>query len=980
MAEKDIIVVETNGVNEIEIENESKLCFVKAGETKSLSLKNKNTKKRWVWIAAEYLPYAEVSWGLYSKWGEWKNKKETAPDIPIEIYGIGKQYTFNHSVRIKAASGSNFTKGTIFYVEPFTDEPTLKNGYYIATIDTPKILSAYFAKYKDEFKYPNEDGKSNVYTYKNSIRLYVLTHMIPDYTVKYHNFALFEVDIHDTEGHKVTKTPMQFFQKTKTGVFTVNTLTELNFEIDEAWRKESEHQKGKVKKYFATIKVTIYSNEDAFTGEEVNKIEESFEISANKNPRNRGLLKYTNKFKSVAPNSEEVGFIYTDEDEVISEIGWGRTVNQGIAHAKKYKKTVLEIHDTQCGTVLKNQQTTFDVRYDTMDVILDKYEVSKNNMFAVIGDVNYSSKEAEPCKFTKIQIEHKSRTEPFVLFDEGKKTSAMVDQTNLAFGIVAGDAKETIKITAEGLAIQSYHPDLKAPPICLGITTAKKVRKNGVQNKKVKHRNQEEFMHNGIEDVFNMEKAYLLHPGQNTFSKWSYEGTTGDETIDIRDQGIKYKLLENGIELEVGYLYNKTYDTQVEKILGSKSGEWTNDLIDKAWILRYFLLKDNQAQNYFIPISTCRYPNQIARIQLYPDINWAITFTFGDVDPTHSENWQKGLTEKKQKLIAKHKENLKPFNRNKPLSTTEKKKEEALKKLNISLGIKASYGTDSINLTTDLGKKINDFIYAFAVAKNLIDKVSGNEASKKEQNNLYQKRVNKLASKHGSKWLKKLAKAPITITVHQPSFSVVFAWGRKSLESQTNAAVPIAYDVFLKAAPLLKIEGSLDLITCATFIPVAGQVIKVADIVLNVVGVTPVFKLTAMGSIGVSIVGTVKIDGDTNESKLERKIDADMKLTIEASITVGGGLVGFMFAGGDIKGAFTESTYTASAETGFELDLTSGVTAHKGVYIGAKLDFLGLIAVGKKETKRNKVGGSSEELFRYTIVEKTNFIDKTFYF
>ncbi len=303
-------------------------------------------------------------------------------------------------------------------------------------------------------------------------------------------------------------------------------------------------------------------------------------------------------------------------------------------------------------------------------------------------------------------------------------------------------------------------------------------------------------------------------------------------------------------------------------------------------------------------------------------------------------------------------------------------KKEVLKKINFSLGIAAAYGTNKINLTPDLGKKIHDLIYEFAKAKNLIDSISGNSVSKEKQNSLYKNRIKNL----GGKWMKKLDKLPVTITVYQPSFSAGFAWGRKTLESQTNCNAPITYDVFLKADPLFKMEGSLDLITCATFMPVIGQVIKVVDIVLNVAGIEPVLKLTAMGEIKLSLIGTIKVDGDTNEKKLETKMSAGLKMTIEASITIGDGLVGFMFAGGDIIGTVTKKTYTAYAETGFELNLSTGVTAHKGPYVGVKLEFLGLIAAGKLETKMDEYGGTSEESFKYIIIEKTTFIDKTFYF
>lgn len=37
-------------------------------------------------------------------------------------------------------------------------------------------------------------------------------------------------------------------------------------------------------------------------------------------------------------------------------------------------------------------------------------------------------------------------------------------------------------------------------------------------------------------------------------------------------------------------------------------------------------MSDDLAQTFFLPISTCRYPNQIAKIKVYPDIEWEIAF------------------------------------------------------------------------------------------------------------------------------------------------------------------------------------------------------------------------------------------------------------------------------------------------------------------------------------------------------------------
>ncbi len=639
------IIVETDGVNEIEIGSKATLSVVKVGEKKSLSVAKTATDNdpvKWVWIAAEYLEQAKKMepGQVFDKWGEWRTKNA---DKPINKYGIGKQYVKANAVGTKT-SKKELNEGTIYYFEPFINYPTLDRGNYIATVDKPKILSAYFARYKDEFKYPGESGKSSTFTYKNTIKLYVLGHMLPDYTLGYHNFASFEVDIWDKEGNKVTKEPLKYYQKYHAGKFSVNTMTELDFVIDEAWRDESKHKKDTVKTYYAKIKTTLYSNEDAFTGEEVDKINDKHLITANENPRNNHrYLKFTNKFKSVAPNLDTIGLVYTDEDEAVSQSGWfGRNVDKGKANAKKYTKKSLEEYDTSKGTVLKDQQVSFDVKYDTMDVILDNYEAAKNNMLVVVGDVEYTSKNTDPCKFSSIEISHKSRKDPFVLFDENTPTPAPIDQTNLVFGIVAGDKKEKVTITAKGLAIQNYQDKGLKKPVCYGITTAHKSRKGRLERKKVKHKKEDEFKHNSIEDVFNMKKAYVLYPDRLSPTTNLNQETTGSETIDISGQDIKYTHKDNNVEIEIGYLYNKNYDNRVLNFLAYdasylKSSQFV-EALKNIWVVRYLYkvaIGESVTQSYFIPISTCRYPNQVARIAVYPDMKWVVNLNYNIKEPLY---------------------------------------------------------------------------------------------------------------------------------------------------------------------------------------------------------------------------------------------------------------------------------------------------------------------------------------------------------
>lgn len=343
------------------------------------------------------------------------------------------------------------------------------------------------------------------------------------------------------------------------------------------------------------------------------------------------------------------------------------------------------------------------------------------------------------------------------------------------------------------------------------------------------------------------------------------------------------------------------------------------------------------------------------------------------------------MTESRKSLIKTGKENLdKALNPSNNWQDGVKKNselEKAAKILDLEVSIKCSYDTTTVDLSPGIVQKLEPFLVNVAKAKEFIDNFSGNATPKAEQQKIYNDKKTKLTSKLGQKWANKLAKLPVTITVTQPKFVFGVAWGRKPLETATGYGAPVSTDIMLKASPLFGIEGSLDLITCAGFIPVAGQIITVLELVLTVVGVEPIFKLYASGTIEVSGKGTIHYDDDANNGAIETHTKATMKLGIEASVTAKAGVVGFIFSGGSIEGLIADNTYLVSAETGFTADFGQGINFGRGPYIEASLGFSGLIAKGTKKTQRKGLAGTEKEYFNYVVVDpKPDLIGGTYYF
>ncbi|KQS90067.1 hypothetical protein [Chryseobacterium sp. Leaf394] len=92
---------------------------------------------------------------------------------------------------------------------------------------------------------------------------------------------------------------------------------------------------------------------------------------------------------------------------------------------------------------------------------------------------------------------------------------------------------------------------------------------------------------------------------------------------------IDYKIeSDKEITLKLRYLYNKT---AFESLQGSN--KTLNNAVNLFWVFRYFWFTDRIVQKYFLPISTCRYPNQIAKINVYPDIEWLISLKLSSTIP-----------------------------------------------------------------------------------------------------------------------------------------------------------------------------------------------------------------------------------------------------------------------------------------------------------------------------------------------------------
>lgn len=249
------------------------------------------------------------------------------------------------------------------------------------------------------------------------------------------------------------------------------------------------------------------------------------------------------------------------------------------------------------------------VPFNTFADMMSQFEVQKNNMITYIGDIEYKYKEYDPCGYKKIKIKSEDRQK--YIFDEDVLETKKMDETSEYFEIIAGDSPKDVIISVE---------NLQKPPnyICTGVLLQKD-EKHDQWEKVFQMGNVQpaEHKNNGYQTV--EDKSDSQHQDdRDVYSSTTKTPSKNVAAAQMLQLNVNYfKEGENGIKLKLPFKYNKTV---------AEGTIIQNSALDTLWLFRYFWFTENIAQKYFVPISTCRYPNQIAKIKVYPDIEWEISF------------------------------------------------------------------------------------------------------------------------------------------------------------------------------------------------------------------------------------------------------------------------------------------------------------------------------------------------------------------
>ncbi|MCD8440839.1 hypothetical protein [Tenacibaculum finnmarkense] len=134
-----------------------------------------------------------------------------------------------------------------------------------------------------------------------------------------------------------------------------------------------------------------------------------------------------------------------------------------------------------------------------------------------------------------------------------------------------------------------------------------------------------------------------------------------------------------------------------------------------------------------------------------------------------------------------------------------------------------------------------------------------------------------------------------------------------------------------------------------------------------------VFFIEVVGNIDVGVAFSMQVAAQAQLSKGTIDFDGALKMRVEASLALGGGLVGFLFIGGSLS-SDSSTKYVASVETGFTGGLKIGAD-NAGLYIDTIIKFAGLSATAQKEQKNVEGGGErTKTLGPYLIAKEITLL------
>ncbi|HCM36072.1 hypothetical protein [Chryseobacterium sp.] len=647
----------------------------------------------------------------------------------VAKYGLGTKYKQGSKLIFKPESYSYYY-GYKQRVELFTESPGTGFYFYIIPVDKPQISFAYFTK-SEEVKHYGENVSLQIMLHaynldkknKYKAKLYLLEEDIAK--------GLKETD--DFEDNNLWKEPRVYNIENGASGDNWNSYINLNFPIDIEWKKDQKSDKN------FTVVLEVYK----------------FWVEP-------GMIYGTN-------NKEE-------------RVNYKNYADDPTTDLVEYDPEILGLKDIDNK---KSISSRFIVSKELMGDYLKRIEQDKNNMIQYIGDIEYSLREFDPCGYSKITIkdEDDKDRESFVIFDETAAVGA-IDKTKQSFAIITGDTRKNISITLDQLTTQ----DTFCQGLLLDQGQKHSEKKNVFQVDKVYA-----ALKNGNDHVRRTDATHQEQQ-KNAGVATTKENENDTDVVKTNSsynagvaqqwrESVDYKIDSNEkITLMLRYMYNKT----AFESLQNPDNKNVNAGVNLLWIFRYFWFTDDTAQTYFLPVSTCRYPNQLVKINVWPDIEWEVSFIIS-TNETHTLSFGK-------------KEDLTNYPAGQGLRFSDKFK------------TKSEY--KGFSFSTDISAKINGNVHklGFEKIENIIKKL----ADLKEFLDKFNSDNSANASTGGFKEY-------FSFKLVSPNIVLAFKWNMGSVVEKENnhRAVTMLSGAF-KLAPLIGINFEVDLFVITDSIKVYG--------------------------------------------------------------------------------------------------------------------------------------------------------------
>ena len=347
----------------------------------------------------------------------------------------------------------------------------------------------------------------------------------------------------------------------------------------------------------------------------------------------------------------------------------------------------------------------------------------------------------------------------------------------------------------------------------------------------------------------------------------------GDESLDITKQAVDFEYLdsanEKGIALKVGYLYNKNYDNRVLNFLAYETSYLkTNQFLESlknVWAISYLykIVKgESIVQSYFVPITTCRYPNQLAKIVLYPDIKWVINLNYNIKEPLYYKQTPTEMEFHKLSGAADMSGQIK----RKQEAATAKHIATAYQNQKSEFGIYVECevdGSSKIKLGKDFAEKFRKMLAPLTWISSFMDDKLAVSNAKAEQEKL------KLSGKKGL--LARLNKLPMSFEIIAPNIGVGLGIGYGETQGHE-----VGYELAgrLLMNPIIGANVKLDVLALGSKFKPWGAVIEALDIaswLLNFCtnGKAQVnYKIDIVFGAKIKLVGTESEDGTDKPAEL----------------------------------------------------------------------------------------------------------------